>query len=285
MNHKLNIGCPDYEDVSAFLDGELASSSEYKHIEKCVICQKRLEEYRKVNYSIRKELQDSVPENFAVDILAKVREKKERKARKKNAKFFNFPLFMKVAALFIVTVAILFMVLPERISKDNETFDPVSSEPLVFLNEPVIPGHITNLQFPPGMQHADVGSDSIDIGDLMNVSSGNLNDMDFCDIEDKNGNVASIAPEVTQAWSVDNMKSAEKKFAKFAKNAKFTIDKNGNAVAKLKLSKKELAELVRRCKEASFRLLSPNQPQPEQITFAGNQDDKVSYTATIIQAE
>lgn len=284
MKETLNIQCPDYEDVSAFVDGELDSlSSEFTHIQSCDKCLKRVEEYRKLNSSINDILLSAVPEGFAENLLADIKKRQEQVPDKDSGKPIPFLLFMKVAAIFVVMGIVFFIFKNDDFSGGG--LDPDTSDPLVFLDNPVPSRSFSKLEFPPTRENASLGSHSMDIRKLMNVSSGNYKDSDLFDFQDSSDCVACIQPKVSQVWSVDNLSDAEKEFAKFTDNSEFAKDENGNGVIVLKLTKKELAELVRKCKTAGFRLLSASQPQPEQITFSGNQNDKVCYTATLIQAE
>lgn len=284
MKTKLQKDCPDYEDVSAFLDGELdPSSSVYNHIDSCEKCRKRVEEYRKINLSISKELASAVPDNYAANLVSSIKKRQAKENNISDKKLFPFHIIMKVAAIVIVS-AVAFFIVSDRIKPEQNDFDPATAEPLVFLNKPDAVVKLSQLNLLNGNEKFP-DSDSIDMNDLMNVSMGKQNDNDLINKDNTENPVAFIHPEVSQAWSVDDLSEAETKISEFAENVKFTEDRNGNVAFTLTLTKEELAEFVRKCKAAGFRLLSPVQPQPEQTTFAGKKDDKVSYNAVLIKSE
>ena len=283
MNKKSNKDCPEFEELSAYFDGELdPSSSVYKHIESCETCKNELESLRRVSDSIKQEFAAEVPDDFPVRIIASI---KERQEKKMAAKPFPLNTAIRIAALFIISALIVFNLIPkeENIAKSQSSQKAI--EPLVFLNRPTLAGSLTALPPPPSRRSASGANGTIDLRRMMNVSTGNMSDEILSLPPDQTAESAVIRPEVHQVWSVDNLDSAENQIAKFAPSAKFAKDATGNRVMNVQLTKKELAELVRECKAAGFRLLSPSQPQPEQKVFAGRENDKVLYNAVFVKPE
>jgi phosphopantothenoylcysteine synthetase/decarboxylase len=95
-----------------------------------------------------------------------------------------------------------------------------------------------------------------------------------------------ITENVRQTWSVANLAIAKKIFLEsLPANVKTNVlrDSDGDLTLKVVLTKKALAELVRKCSAGGFKLLSPSQPQPEQNVFAGDSGAKVHYSAILVQ--
>jgi len=283
MNKKLHTDCPGYEDISAFFDDELdVNSPEYFHIKECQSCQLELEAYRKVDRSIKSEFSDAVPDGFADDLIVAIRARQKREASSDPLPFRGL---LRVAALFLICGIVVYALITASSGPIvvNTVISP--SEPLVFLNNKQPYQDFSNCCFQPSRKYAAGTENSIDMRKFMNVSVGNSNEKYLPGFKDQSKRTAFIKPIVSQTWSVDNLQRAEGEIAKFADSSRIEKNKSGNLVAKFDLTKKELAELVRRYKKSGFRLLSPSQPQPEQTIFAGNQDDKVKYTATFVEPE
>lgn len=280
MNRKLHKDCPGFEELSAYFDGELDSSSlEYKHIESCDHCRDELESLRKVSDSIKQEFLLEVPDDFAAEMIVAI---KERKKKEKGVRPFQFRTIIRVAALFVITSLIIFHLIPQQEKIAKVQLPQKKVEPLIFLGRPILTDNLTALQAPPSRSYAAGTHNSIDLRKMMNVSTGNMARELITLPPDKNNQTAFIHPKVHQVWSVDNLGSAKKQMLQLAPSAKFTTD-DTNIIMRVELTKKNLAELVRNCKLKGFRLLSPSQPQPEQRVFSGNQGDRVFYTATLVE--
>ena len=277
--------CPHYEEVSAFFDNELDPlSPEYRHIKECDKCANLLEEFSTIRKMVDKELEDAVPDNFTENLIAAL----ERRLDTENlpAERKLFPMLMRVAALLFLAGVMLYVLLPANNKEEpGESIASASAEPLIFLNKATPPSTLSSLDIPSPHRVANEDNGAIDVNNLINVSSNRgIDDADYSALlKSEEPKVASIAPEVSQVWSVDNLTAAKEKVAEFADNVKFADNPDGNIVFKASLTKKQLAELVRRCKDAGFRLLSPSAPQPEQTTFAGNGNEKVNYSGLMVE--
>ena len=277
-----NEKCPQFEDISAYIDGELDnSSSEFIHIESCEKCRKTVNELQEIDAELSLELKSAVPDDFAANLILSLQEKTKQTLPKPKTILIN--RIMRIAALFVLSSGTFYMLFNKGSEQQEKEFSATEARPLVFLNKPAVPPEISRLKFPPQEQNTD--SHSIDIRNLTNVSTDNTSDIiDYADLDSLNKKqpAAMIPPKVNQTWSVDNLNDAANEFAKFAGNTEFAQDRYGNPVIRVELTKKELAELVRKCESAGFRLLTPNQPQPEQTVFEGNSNSKVTYTATLV---
>ena len=282
MKDKLHKDCPGFEELSAYFDNELDSSSlEYKHIEKCDICKRELEGFKIVSDSIKKELQLKVPDDFAREVIAGI---KKRNEAEKVVKSFPLKGIMRTAALFIITSLIIIDLLP--IDRNQKLHQKVQAkaEPLIFLNKLTDSNHLTSFQNIPSRSYAAGANDAIDLRKMINVSTGS-SPSEFISIP--NGNrehTAVIPPVVHQVWSVDNLSDVHKQIQQLSPHAKLASNAR-DLTMRGKLTKKEVAEFVRNCKQKGFRLLSPTQPQPEQQVFLGNPNDKISYSATFVKPE
>ena len=278
-----NEKCPQFEDISAYVDGELdESTSEFIHIESCKFCKETVNELQAIDSELAIELDVAVPEDFTKNLLQSLQKKTQKTAPQPKIILLN--RIMRIAALFVLSAGIFFILFNKTESlKQEKESSTIETRPLVFLNNTAVTHKKSSLKFPPAPPQAD--SNSIDIRNLTNVSTDSTSDIiNYADIGrlHKKQPTATIPPEVNQTWSIDNIKDAVNKFANFATTARFGKDSYGNPVIRVELTKKELAELVRKCESAGFRLLTPNQPQPEQTVFEGNSNSKVSYTATLV---
>lgn len=264
--------CPDVEFVSAYFDGELGPGSpEFRHIKECPVCRKKLESYQQIADTLKAELSAEVPNRLPERIITRIR--KNNSLEQKS--YWRFPFILKIAAMLILTATVLLLLLP---GEENNIRD-ISPIP-EFLNLPEDPGsHLTTLDLPGHKRIAD-NTGAIDLDHFSPASTNNNNEINFV-TDDTGEKPAIISPEVKQVWVVKNLESGTKEFVKFAKkdDLRFTKDSNGDFSAKIKISKIQLVELVRKCQQAGFKLLSPTQPQPEQNIFNGNKDDIVDYQA------
>jgi hypothetical protein len=279
MDKKLNIECPDFEDISAYFDNELdVTSPEYIHIKTCELCQQELEACSKIDFSIKREFREGVPDGFAEGLIASIKAEEMRDA---SPAPLGFRKILRVAALFFICgVAAYFIISGTDTVVPATSSVDLSPEPLVFLNKKEVlraPYH-----FQPLRKAAAGTENSIDMKKFMNVSSGTSGGEYLSGLTCSNKHTAFIKPVVKQIWSVDNLHRVKDKILEFAVASNIRADRKGNLVAQFNLTKKELAEFVRYCKKSGFRLLSPSQPQPEETTFLGNKNDKVSYTATFV---
>ncbi len=282
MNTNNNNNCPSFEELSAYFDSELDQFSlEYAHIQNCDKCQRELDAYTKVSVMLKEELSNSVPDDFSAHMINSL---KRRRKRDSSVDVSPFGFFFKVAALLVLSGIIVVALIPHKSNIVQQQVSDTKVAPLIFLDKLTPSGSYTHSQLPPSRRSAAGASDSIDITNMMQVSTGQMGDENLYTSSENKDSVAVIHPKVKQVWSVDSLKHAEMQFAQFAEVAKFATN-NSSITMTLKLSKKNLAQFVRNCKEDGFRLLSPSQPQPEQTHFAGNKNDSVLYTATFVQSE
>jgi anti sigma-E protein RseA len=277
MSEEINkIKCPDVEFVSAYFDGELDSAStEFSHIKECPECQKRLQSYQNIADILKKELSSAVPKDLSNRVISGIK-RRNHLNRQSN---FSFPVFLKIAAMFIIIGLALILILPEEqsVTKLNEKTD-VTPEFLDLKEKPNT--HMTTMDFPGRNQVAN-NNGAIDWKHFFPASTSRNKKINFVE-ENAKEKPAIISPVVKQVWVVKDLNAGMKKFAKFAKNnhLKLTKDRHKNIKVSLSISKIHLIELVRKCHQAGFKLLSPAQPQPEQNTFTGNKNDMVEYHAT-----
>ena len=282
MKNKLHKECPGFEELSAYFDGELDSSSlEYKHIATCKNCRDELEAFQKVSDAIKQEFLAEVPDGFANKIIIGIKKREEE-----NSVLKPFPLkaLMRVAALVIISSLIILDLIPRE--KNNETLQPQQKElePLVFLNRSTLSNHLTSVQSAPSRSYAAGAHNAIDIRKMVNVSTGNMPSELISLPFDNSKKIAQIPLEVHQVWSVDSLPIAQKQIMQLIPSARFARG-NKSITMRANLTKKNLAEFVRHFKGEGVRLLSPVQPQPEQRVFAGNQNKKVDYSATLVEPE
>lgn len=267
--------CPDVEFVSAYFDGELDPGyPEFAHIKNCSSCRKQLESYQQIADTLKAELAAEVPKRLSERIITRIRKNNFIEQQS----YWSWPAIMKIAAMLLLTATVLFLIIPDTAQNNVRNVGPIPE----FLNLPENPGsHLTTLDL-PNHNRIDNNTGTIDLDHFFPASTNNNNEISFV-TEDAGEKPAIISSEVKQVWVVKNLDSGTREFAKFAKNndLKFTKDSNGDFSTKIKITKIQLVELVRKCQQAGFKLLSPTQPQPEQNLYAGNKDDTVDYQAIL----
>lgn len=281
MKNKINNkNCPDIEFLSAFFDGELDSSTdEFKHIKDCAECKKHLESYQELADSIKGELSAEVPDNLAERIISGVKRRNKLESQPSST---PFPILLKFAAMVILIGCILYLVLPKEDIPQAPT-DNIGPKPQ-FLNKNLPIGQLTTLDI-PSRKRIEHQTGTIDISHFFPASTNGSRKISFVQNDDKE-KPAWIANNVKQVWMVKDINAAMNEMVSLA-NGKKIINKGkntqGDGELNLKLTKLELVNLVRKFHNAGFKLLSPTQPQPEQNTFAGNQNDEVNYEAVLTQ--
>lgn len=272
--------CPEVEFVSAFFDGELdPATAEYKHIKDCPECKKHLDSYQELADSIKGEFDIVVPNGLAERIIAGVKRRNQLEAQPET---MPFPLLIKMAAMFILIFGVLYVVIPKAPPKPSKVED-LEPKPQ-FLNDAVPMGNLTTMDVPSRDRIAN-NTGSIDLEHFFPSSTRTDHKINFV-ANDGKEKPAWIPTSVKQVWVVKDVSTGLNKMAKLANEKNIlSMGKNsqGDGELNLKLSKVQLVNLVRQCHKAGFKLLSPTQPQPEQNTFAGNQNDEVTYKAVLTQ--
>ncbi|MCK5844470.1 MAG: zf-HC2 domain-containing protein [Victivallales bacterium] len=287
LKSDIDSKCPSLETVSAYFDGELdAESPDARHIKKCPECAEHLKYFAKLAVDLKKEMSFFTPGGYGEGLQAIL---KKRVKREGSEEALQFPFILKVAAMFAGAALIILTLLTDECESPKTQSSLPSADPIVFLGDEKSFGarDMTSLPVPASDSNALVDS-TINMSDLTPVGTGATGYRPRLKLKaspavDKAG---IITKNVRQTWSVPNIQKAEKFFIESTPSkarATATENSDGNLTLKVALTKKELAELVRGCSAAGFKLLSPAQPQPEQQIFAGDAETKVSYTAVLVQ--
>ncbi len=259
--------CPDPEVISAFYDGELDSgSAEYKHIEQCPGCQAVLKSYDAINTGLKEGF--AAPDDLA-DRISKLVNKRIANEKLYRKKTINFPLILKVAAMFFIVVGLGVFALNLIRDAKVKQIDDMQHE--LELGNPA--------NYNPG--------GSIRQEDLQPISFG-PDGSPKTKLSAEKTTPVDIADNVKQVWVVKNIVGAKGKIDKIVKFLKisdpaYTRGKTSNSVQlKAKLSKLQLVNFVRLCERSGFELLTPDAPQPEQTHFNGKGSEKVRYIADFV---
>ncbi|NOY74289.1 MAG: hypothetical protein GXP32_00665 [Kiritimatiellaeota bacterium] len=282
-----DLHCPSREALSAYFDGEAPDASSIaEHLDECPECSERLKYFAGLAADLKSEFQKRSDETFTRNLPNVLRRKIRKNA---SARSTPFPLFLKVAAMFAAAAVVIISLISENPNDEPSVSPPSKSiDPIVFLGDGLEPdkGRLTFLPVPSDTTLFE--SPPINASDLTPVATARHTDSRASSFPTKNApaeNPESITRSVRQTWSVANLESAIVKFKKAVPvKAKLSErrDGGGNLILNVVLTKKELAELVRKCADAGFDLLSPAQPQPEQRIFRGDSTSKVSYTAVLV---
>ncbi len=281
-------GCPPFEQVSEFFDGELDKDSPaYHHITRCPECQQRLDAYAKIGESLSRELRGAVPAGLADGVVLEL--KRERKRAEWDSRPIPFRVFLRLAALVAASLVALFLLtrkgLPGSETTEKSVLLADSKAPPKFMGDTP---RTSATATPTAKRKAARFGNNVEMKNFMPVdSSGVRSPVRFAP-----GNAVSkhpavrINPVVSQTWCVDDTAKAEALFSKYAKQGAAPVtkevDPSGNAVLSCRLKKQSLVKLVRGMLANGCDLLSPAQPQPEQNAFAGKGDDVVSYRAVLV---
>ena len=278
--------CPSYEQVSAFVDGELAEDSpDYRHIVDCPECGKRLEAYSRIGERLSKELAGAVPAGLIDGIELEL--ERERKRAALDSGTTPFRALLKIAALVALSLSAFFILTraPSGGSGAKPALLADSRPPARFLGDASAHPESRAVRKQNGSQF---GND-VNMRDFTPVdSNGTRVPVEFGGPAAAARNAAArIHPDVAQTWCVPSASKAAALFAEYAKmggaSAIKKVDRDGNTVLSCRLKKSSLVNLVRGMRANGCDLLSPAQPQPEQEAFAGKGDDMVSYRAVLVE--
>ena len=281
---KKSASCIAAESLSAYADGEyVLSPEEEAHLEKCAFCRKELEFLRKLNEALGKALHEECPPAL-IDLMSeKVRERirNEKKFQRKKKLFFSPAriLLRAAAAVAVFFFAVYFLV-------DNPNEGGFFSS---FRRKPVSGEKGSAAQ--TGVASQETAGTNVDIRNLVAASSDS-SPVRFLSANAPKGEEkpALIGEKVSQLWLYDKAKAgkalseAKKLLAAAAENGRYRQEKTQLAddTFVLVTTRKKAVILVRALAAIGFKLVSPDQPQPEQKVFFGSGEEKTVITLSFL---
>jgi hypothetical protein len=277
--------CISDERLSAHFDGELQlDKEELKHLDKCARCSGTLKEFAYLAELLKKSMQ--------VDISPGLNEKIIRKARKgeefEDSIPFSFSALLVKAASFVLIAALMGVLVYNHLEPRT---DRTAENKLAVSNS-----RQTEAALQPEQKTvflADVPRKIGAVNSLNNSSNGNIDYSNFArvstGIDHKtvpfstvSNRSTAINPLVEHLWIADNPEKAADFVRKFIpEGAKVKFEKNNNSCQiAFRTNKAQAVEIVKKLHKAGFKLISPEQPQPEQNVFPGSSKDNIIYRAT-----
>ncbi|MDD3118334.1 MAG: zf-HC2 domain-containing protein [Victivallales bacterium] len=282
--------CPSFEDISAFLDGELSPDAPvYAHIAACPRCRRRLDEYREIDARIATAITTATPEGLSERIKAAV--------ARENAtiRFPHLHRILSLAAAFAVCCGVVFYIVTDKTVPPTV---PIGNQQEVALSGTHDDGHAHAVASAPNasapadiVTHSSPDSAFISAGSLVGASYGGTSAPVFTDAMasiDRRRKPVDIAAQVQQVWAVGNTEDAALLLTGFLKKMhvpenNIRLIHNGNSLRLIAgLTKLELVHLVRACRASGLELLSPAAPQPEQNVFTGKGSTPIVYYAEFV---
>ena len=263
-DNPLNNGnCPAVNQISAYFDGELKNPEEFEaHLKNCPVCREYYDSIVKMDYCMKHIVhQTGSEEEIAKRILSGVKSSIKTDRKKTSRKFFLSPVQWRAASLVFIGAALGYFL-----------WDEYKSEQEVYL-----PKRIAKSAEVPAVISA-VPKSSVQLSDFSRVkfSSG-----DHEESLDPSQKYVPIREYIRHVWSVDS--DPAEKLSVLLNECGLPDDSLKKLDNKWSISCKSekirIIRFVNGCHTAGFRLLSPDQPQPEQQKFSGRTDDIVYYSA------
>jgi len=276
--------CVSKERLSAHFDGELKlEKNELQHLKHCGRCSSILNEFAYLEKILKKNLDSVSMSNLNEKIMSRIKTENHSQ----SILFKNFHIISKVASFILVAGFIAAFIfnyakIPARHIEKSQNQHKATSNKLTPQSE--IENEIVFLGDSPEKNVAVKNQNikhngNIDYLNFSRVSTG---------VDQKTLPALSlpkqsqrINPRVEHIWIADKPEKALDFIKKSLHGSrKFNIKlKNGLYHITFKINKLKLVELVKKLHNAGYKLISPDQPQPEQILFPGHSNDNVLYHA------
>lgn len=264
--------CPNNEIINAYYDGEIdRESPEARHIASCPECARILEDYAEMDRVLKNRFTVETPPN----LTEKVKKAVHRKINAEKRISIPFPvLLLRIAASLFAASIILFYI--SNLVRDKETKTTITSKHEIRKNISGDFGIIPLEDFVKASFKAPHPSTPLATPHAMN-RAGKLEK-------------STVLPDkVSQVWVTRNIQELPPIISTLAakagispENTRITIHDGNTANLDMKLSKGQLFDFVRLCKNSGCELLSPQAPQPEQKVQQGTENEEVNYNASFV---
>ena len=257
--------CPSREQLSAYFDRECNHPEMVeRHLKQCQTCRNYLETLTQIEYSIKHKIRQATGTEAEISkrILKSVRSAVNKKERTGFRRFFPAPVAWRAAILIMFGCSIGYLLWEEMLEEAH-----------------VCPGTVQN--------SASVQAALSSTGRAVQVEE--LDEINF--ISDTSDTVfaegkgpASIKPYVKHVWEISGL--SERVLNDLLKKsgipAKKLTKNDDGWLLQAPMTKMQAVQFVKACSEAGFKLLSQDQPQPEQSFFSGQADETIKYSADFI---
>lgn len=279
------------ENLSAALDGEYHfSENEKKHLEKCSRCKTLYESYKIIDDAASGALDVPFPDQTAKRIRKQVHAAVGLKLVDQEAKPIRFWTWTaRIAAALVLFGLVGYFVFQGQKSPNKAPADLYADAPLA------APG--TSAELSPAPAPYSGFSGAVDIRELQPVALGeNKSTFEFMKKEEAQKNhstsVVLIPSKLKHVWlykkgmpssGIENIfRKALLQTGIPLKEVKIAIDSEGVLRAQLELTRYQSVRLVNMLHKQNLRLISPDQPQPEQKYFSGTGHELLDYEIVLM---
>lgn len=256
--------CPSIEELSAFFDGESSDPEISLHLAGCPSCRARMTAFSEMESAIRNAVarETGTDGEISERILSLVRKSLPEKKQSFFVRWFPAPVLWRAACLFLIVGITGYFTWNEYRSEHRKTDDPAVS------HSARVPATIS-----------PVNSRPVQISDLSGIT---FSSDGTASLSAPGQAYASIPDYVRHVWTFSgDVGEALRDIPAKAGLPDSCVKKTSSGYdVSFKGSKIQAVRFVRACGAAGFRLLSPDQPQPEQSYFAGSADAPVLYSAS-----
>ena len=288
----LRDNCADVgtEELSAGFDGELSGDRQKEisdHLDLCLECRKKFDAYIAIDKKIKEAVfvateEEQLRQRLLVGVRTKLATAKNA-AGKRSGLIWMSPVFLRIAASVIVCIGLGVYAVGKFYGAGAGNIDSgvVSSGT-----------HNSFADDTSRYRAKNSGSGSISLPDFTAAGYNGRRNSAISNPQPplKDSSPEYITNNVRHVWVVGNLNNVVDDIRDFARKHDIPVNKvvmsenhrkNGIKV-NLRLTKKQLIELVRHCADSGLELVTPQAPQPECRKFFGNLDVPVQYNADFI---
>lgn len=244
--------CPSREELSEYFDKESRIPEEVEaHLKNCETCRNYFEGLTRLDSALKQKVYQETGSDSEISekILSRVKESLKEEPRPSIRRFFPGPVVWRASVLLLIGCGVGYLLWDEHCQSKKE-----------------LPGE--------GIQKsAYVPAAFTAVSDEKEIRFTG------------NGQGVAINSQVHHEWRIPA--KAEALLQELLKNNQIpesSLRKGANGLElTCELSKKQVVRLVEACSNAGFRLLSLEQPQPGNRSFAGNPEEKIRYRAEFIE--
>ena len=278
--------CLPAENLSAELDGEYVfTPEEQAHLQNCPRCRSLYESYRVIDDAVTRSLMVNCPKSACVRIREGVERELDRVAPRHEPIRFA-PLAAKIAAVIAIAALAGYLIFVDTPYPVEPAETPIRPVPAVSTEE-VRPG--------PAAQAVSEIPAGVDIRNLQLTAAGDSLPVQFLEPSSakvKAEDVALIPDRVKHVWLADPawktgqleklLRSGLSEAGIPLKNVQINLSDKDGLRAKMLLTRRQAAVLTSCLAAHKLKLVSPDQPQPEQKLFAGTGNETLEYEAVMI---
>ncbi len=288
---KLKNCCISDEAFNLAIDGEYAfNRSEHDHLESCEACRQRYNEFRKLDRLLSDHWELPGDGISVAAMRFSVQRKLAEQRRYSAARAFR-PLAAAAGIMLIAGLVLFFHGNISPFHKPAVSMAENAVEPETKPDAEAFPYYATRLA--AGMPAGSEGA--MPLGSLVPVDSAGNNAMFnyLTDLIDSSRlKPVAVDSEVAHIWVSDNPAAAAQLLPKLfgqcgVSSGAVTVSPraDGGFDVTLDTTKARLLRLVRLAAWNGWELLSPQQPQPESVIAAAEQDRPVHYSLKLLPAK